>query len=128
MASEPTTSNSATAHVNSLIKGIEGIIVPIAENAIIAACPELGAPVIKQITEKIEQALADEATKIAEVYADFAVVDVQVDSEERNLSKELQAVIAAERSGDQNAIQTAIQAYQSAASALDHDDGSTQPQ
>lgn len=122
--SDPTTTNATAARVDSLIQQIEGILLPIAENAIIAACPTMGAPVIKQITETIEKGIAGEVTKIAELYASFAVDDLQVDSEDAGVSKELQAVIAAEKDGDPNAIQAAIQAYQRAVSALNADDGS----
>jgi hypothetical protein len=124
MGTTPTATNTAAGNINTLINGIEGIVVPIIQGAIIAAVPTLGLPVIKQIVDAIEQDIANEATKIVELYADFVVMDSQVDSEETSVSTALAAVIAAEKTGDQNAIQQAIQLYQTSLSSLDHSDGS----
>lgn len=124
MGAVPTSTNTAAGNINTLINGVEGILLPIVENAIIAAVPAIGLPAIKQITEAIEKGIADEATKIGELYADFAVMDGQVDNEESSVSTTLAAVIAAEKAGDPSAIQQAIAAYQKSLSSLDHSDGS----
>lgn len=126
--STPQPTNQAIAQANTIIKDIENMVVPIVENAVISACPTLGAPVVKQISEAVEQALADKLTKYLETGADFEVIDLQTGAEKDEISSELAAVIAAEKSGDPNAIQQAIAAYQKAQSALVNDDGSGSPQ
>jgi hypothetical protein len=122
MASTPT--NPAANNVNALIKGIEDILVPIAENAIVAAVPTLGLPVIQQIMNAIVQGLSNEATKIAELYADFGVIDLQVDSEESQVDTDIQKIQSDEQKGDANAIKQDIAQYQKDTSALTSDDGS----
>ena len=122
--STPTQTNSTVNEVNAIIKGIEDVCLPLIENAIIAAVPDLGLPVVKQVTEEIEQIFANFLTKWAEEQADFTVIDLQTDSEQSNLSAALKALIAAEQSGNQSAITTALAAYQTAQSALVNDNGS----
>ena len=107
MTSSPTTSNSVANEVNAIIKGIENTCVPLMETAIITAIPALGLPVVKQITEEIEQIISNYLTKYAEEAADFEVIDLQVSNEESNLSKK----------GQSDAD------FQSSQSALVHDDG-----
>lgn len=115
--------NTTANNINTLIKGIENLLSPLIEKAIIVACPTLGAPVIKQITDAIESGLENEATKIGELYADFAVIDVQVETEDAAVSVGLQSVIDAEKTGDPDAIKNAILAYQKSVSAAVTSDG-----
>ena len=122
--SDPTTTNSTVNEVNTVIKGIENICVPLIENLIIAQVPALGLPIVKQITEGIEQILANYLTKWAEEQADFIIIDGQTASEQSNLSAALKALIAAEQSKDQNAITQALSAYQAAQASLVSSDGS----
>ena len=82
----PATTNSTLTAVNTVIKGIENVCLPLIEAAIIAQVPALGPPVVKQITEEIEQILANYLTKWAEEEADFTIIDGQVAAEESNLS------------------------------------------
>ncbi len=113
--STPTTTNKTADTVNSIIKGIENIAVPMIEAALIAKFPLLGAPVVKQITEEVEQVLANYVATYAEQGADFLVIDAQVDSEESKLEN-------AQKEGASDA------AFQAAQSALVNDDGSGQLQ
>lgn len=106
----PTTTNTTANEVNTIIKGIENVCVPLIENAIISAVPALGLPVVKQITEEIEQIFANYLTKWVETQADFAVIDAQVNSEESKLSN------ASKGTDDA--------AFQAAQSALINDSGS----
>jgi hypothetical protein len=89
--STPTTTNTVANEVNTIIKGIENVCVPLIENAIITAVPALGLPVIKQITEEIEQIFANYLTKWAEEQADFAIIDTQVSSEEAAIAQKGQS-------------------------------------
>lgn len=109
--STPTTTNSAADKANSIIKGIENVAVPMIEAALIAKFPLLGAPVIKQITEEVEQVLANYVTKYEEEGADFLIIDEQTDSEESNLEN-------AQKQGASDAD------FQAAQSALINDNGS----
>jgi hypothetical protein len=122
-----TITNPAANTADEVIKSIENILVPIAENAIIAAVPALGLPVIKQITQAIEQALANKLTALAQQGITFSIIDVQVGTEENNISEALQNLIAAEKSGNATEIQTAIQNYQAAQTSLVNSDGAKQP-
>lgn len=123
-APNPTTENSAAGIANTVIKVGETGIVAVAESLAITAVPWLGLPVIKQLWEGIFNFIADKFEKAAATGATFLVIDVQVGNEETQMSKELAAVIAAEKSGDANAIKIAIANYANAQSALVHDDGS----
>ena len=124
----PATTNQTATEVNSVIKSSGGTIVTVTEGLIVADVPWLGTPIVKQIWEAIFNWIASYFIKAAQTGATFAVIDVQVDSEESNISKALSALVAAEKSGDQNAIQTAIKNYQLAQSAIVNDDGSASPQ
>jgi hypothetical protein len=119
--------NHTATQADKMVKTIENILVPIAENAIITACPEMGLPVVKQITEIIEQALADKFTKLAETGVTFAVIDMQVEHEDSNVSDALNALALAYKNGDKDAIVQALKNYADATSAVDHDDGSASP-
>jgi len=107
MTSSPATENKTLNEVNEIIKGIENTCLPLIEGVIIAHVPALGLPVVKQISESIEQIIANYLTKWAETQADFAIIDVQVDQEQSNLQK-------AKSDAD----------FQKAQSALINDDGS----
>ena len=124
---EPFPTNQAATEVNKVIKTIEEICVPIAENAIIAACPEMGWPVVKQITESIETGIANYVTKWEELGATFLVIDVQEAHEQGTLTDDYSAIIAAQKTGNQEAVHNAIIAYANAHSAAIHADGSARP-
>jgi hypothetical protein len=128
MTTSPPITNPVASEANQIIKILEGILVPIAQNAIIAAVPALGLPVVKQITEAIETALANQLTKMAEQGVTFAIIDAQTDSEQDNLSADQAALIEAEKSGNQQEIQQDMEKYAQDNSALINDDGSSPPQ
>lgn len=120
----PSTSNQTAETIDSVIKAGGGAIVSLTETMIIADVPLLGIPVVKQIWEAIFNWIASYFIKAAQTGATFAVIDVQVDAEQSKLSKALSDLIAAEKSGDKNAIQQAIKNYQTAQSAFINSDGS----
>ena len=112
MTSLPT--NKTTSEVNTLISGIETEVLPLIESLIIGAAPDMGLPVVKQVTEDIEKVFANYLTKWAETQADFIVIDGQVDSEESALEKAQK-----DKASDAD--------FQAAQTALVCDDGSSQP-
>src|SRR5271166_5779112 len=114
----PSPVNPAVNTAQDIVKILEDILVPIAENAIIAAVPELGLPIVKQITEAIEEALADKLTALAQTGVSFTVIDTQVTIEKWTISQVLANLIEAEKTGDPNAIKKAIQDYADANSKL----------
>lgn len=126
--SDPTTTNPAATQANAIIKELENILVPIAQAAIEKALPALGFPIIKQITEAIEQAIADKITKLAETGVTFVIVDLQVGREKGNISDDIRAILRDEKLGDENAIAKDIEKYQEDASRLANDDGSATPE
>lgn len=99
-------------------------LVTTAENLAIAAQPWLGYPGVKQIWEALFSFVADKFTQAAQTEGTFIVIDLQVDGEQTNVSKELAALVAAEKLGDMAALKVAIQNYANANSALVHSDGS----
>lgn len=124
----PTNVNGTATTVNKIISAMDNAGVQVVEAMIIADVPFLGWPGIKQIWEGFFAWIASYFIKAEENGATFAVIDIQVGSEESGISKALAAVIAAEKSGDKDAIAKAIQDYQSAQSALVHNDGSAPAQ
>ena len=126
--STPTTTNATATKADSLLKALEGVLVPIAQSAVQTAVPTLSIIVIKQITDAIEQAIANKITVLIEMGVTFEIVDIQTGNEASNVSQALQNVIIAEKSGNQAAIAIAIQAYAHANSALVNSDGSATPQ
>jgi hypothetical protein len=123
----PPTTNQTAATIDSIVKGAGGTLVNVAEALCIAEAPFLGLPVIKQFWELGFQWVASKFILAAETGATFAVIDVQVSKEETNVSAALAAVIAAEKSGNPDAIKSAIQAYANSQSALASYDGSSTP-
>lgn len=122
-----TTINSTATKINTGISTVANALVSGVEKLIIADVPVLGLPVINIIWEALFGWITGYFIKILETGATFLVIDLQVDSEEAGVSKELAAVIAAEKGGNPNAIQAAIEAYANAQSALIHNDGSAAP-
>ena len=91
---------------------------------ILSDVPWLGFPGLKQIWEALFGWIAGYFIKAAENGAAFVIMDLQIDNEKSRISTALAAIVVAEKSGDKNAIQTAIRNYAAAQSALVHDDGS----
>lgn len=125
---DPTTVNSTATKADALLKTLESVLVPIAQAAIQEAVPVLALPVIKQITDAIEQALANKITALIEMGVTFEIIDLQTGKEQSNVSDALSALIAAEKTNNQAAIAIALQAYANANSAMVHSDGSASAQ
>lgn len=127
MGAIPTTTNTAASDINIFISVINKTIETAAQAAIIAAVPELGAPVIKQIIDVIENAVESTITKYEQLGATFIVTDIQVGLEKDAVSHDVQAILNDEKSGDQNALERDEKQYQLDTSSLTHDDGSATP-
>lgn len=133
--STPTTTNATATVADTVISDAlnagEQVAEAAAETALDAAVPFFAVPVVKQITDEIIHLALTELTKelsiTMQTAGTFVIIDTQVNSESSGLSAALLAVIAADKSGDPNAIAQAIKAYQAAQSALANDDGSATP-
>lgn len=126
--SDPTTTNKIADIVNRAIRTLGDTSVQTVQNLIIADIPELGLPFVKQLWEIPFGLIASYFIKFAENGGTFVVIDMQTGAEKIGISKALAEIIAAEKSGDKNAIAKAIVDYQKAQSALVHDDGSAPAQ
>lgn len=124
MANAPSTENKTAAKIDQTVGVLANAGVKAVESMIIANLPWLGFPIIKQLWEIPFGWVASYFVKASENGITFAVVDLQVGQEESNLSKELMALILAEKTGDTVAIQKAMKDYADAQSALVHSDGS----
>jgi hypothetical protein len=120
----PTTTNAPATNTDNTIKTVGDDIIQIVEDAILSDVPALGFPVLKQIWEALFTWISGYFIRAAETGATFIIIDHEVSGEETSLSQALQALIAAEKTGDQNAIKTAIENYAKAQSALINDNGS----
>lgn len=127
MTTGPNTVNKVATVVDAGINGVGSVVVKATETAMIADQPWLGAPIIKPMWEAVFQWFAGYFEKQIDLCATFAVVDAQVGSERTTISKALAALIVAEKSGNQNAIQTALKNYSATQTALANDDGSAAP-
>lgn len=103
------------------------MISPVVEAAVIAVCPELGIPVVKQIVAEFEHLAEDKLAKLAETGATFVIIDFQAANENTRLGRAMAALAVAIRSGDPAAIAAAKKEYDDAQSALVNDDGSAPP-
>jgi hypothetical protein len=122
--STPTTTNSTLTTVNTIIKGIENVCLPLIENAIIAAVPTLGVPVVKQVSEEIETIIANYLDKWAQEQADFTVIDLQTDAEQNSISKDISNIEADEKSSNQTQLAKDEAQYAQDQSSLSNDNGS----
>lgn len=127
MSDKPTTTNQTASAINSGISTGVNIAETVAEDLFFADFPLLNIPVIKQLCKIPFIIVGSYISKAVQGGATFIVIDVQVGAEESKMSKALAALIAAEKTGDQNVIKKAIQDYANAQSALTHDDGSAIP-
>lgn len=123
----PQTTNPVASVVNSVeavaFKALEAGAVAL----IVADVPFLGLPVVKQLLDAVVSYVGGKFSVLFQTASTFAIIDVQTSIEESGVSKTLAAVIAAEKSGDPDAIAKAIAAYQAAQSNLAHSDGSATP-
>ena len=93
-----------------------------------ADVPWLGLPVIKNLFSYIVGWICTYVSRSIQAGVTFAIIDAQVSSEHSDLSAAMDNLLAAEKSGDLNAIQKAIDQYATAHKALVASDGSAKPQ
>ena len=124
MASEPTTTDSTASIVSQTVTDIFGAAVTAAETTIIAAQPWLGLPVIKQLWEALFSYIVGKISGALGTAAGFLVIDLQTYTEVTNAASAIQALQAAQTSGDSNAITQARAQADQAAAALLHYNGS----
>ena len=124
MASEPTTTDSTASIVSQTVTDIFGAAVTAAETTIIAAQPWLGLPVIKQLWEALFSYIVGKISGALGTAAGFLVIDLQTYTEVTNAASAIQALQAAQTSGDSNAITQARAQADAAAAALLHYNGS----
>ena len=124
MASEPTTTDSTASIVSQTVTDIFGAAVTAAETAIIADQPWLGLPVIKQLWEALFSYIVGKISGALGTAAGFLVIDLQTYTEVTNAASAIQALQAAQTSGDSNAITQARAQADAAAAALLHYNGS----
>lgn len=122
--SDPTTVNSGLALSDSMVTTVMDAATAAVEAEIIAAVPELGLPVIKQVLElalHVVEGLTEE--QLLRV-ATFLIVDAQTSLENSNLVKAAGVLAAATATGNADAINQANQDFEKALAALIHFDGS----
>jgi hypothetical protein len=122
--SDPTTVNSGLALSDSMVTTVMDAAIAAVEAEIIAAVPELGLPVIKQVLElalHVVEGLTEE--QLLRV-ATFLIVDAQTGLEQSNLVKAAGVLAAATATGNADAINQANQDFEKALAALIHFDGS----
>lgn len=121
------TTNQTAATVNQELTELLEDTIPAAENAIIAAEPWMATPVLKQIWQAALKYLIDMIAKLAGQGAGFVVLDIQKYNTLTKAADALTAIQAAQKSGDQNALDQANAQADAAADALLHYTGDVKP-
>lgn len=116
MSVVPPPEQNATA--DALISGANSAGVKFIEALIIADFPWMGFPLIRLFLGWGLAFVAGYVTKAEETEVSFLVIDSQTSSEETALSAALKALAVAQKAGNSNEVQKAIQAYADAQSAL----------
>lgn len=125
------TATAINQGISDVVQAIEKVAIASEIAALEAASPIFALPVIKEVmdegltlgTEWIGGKLSVGLQQVGT----FIVIDTQVATEKKGISAALAALMIAEKSGDQKAIQAALAAYGKAQSALINDDGSATP-
>lgn len=125
---DPSTINTTATGANKIVAALGNAGVQIVEGLIIADVPLLGIPVIKQAWEALFGWMASYFVKASELGVTFTIIDIQVGSEENEMSAALASLVAAEKGGNQDDINKAIQNYITAQKDLISFDGSANPQ
>lgn len=120
----PDTTNKTASRVNQWLAALENAGMVAVMALMIADMPWLKWPIIYQFFKLGMGWVGSYVLKASQTGATFFVIDTQVAGEKNALSQALANLIAAEKSGDHDAIKKAIQAYADANSALTHYDGS----
>lgn len=89
-----------------------------------AQAPVLAVPIIKQIFEYLVSWITTPLTTIFGTLLSWGVIDTEIFLEKLGVSNALKALIAAEKTGNPDAIAKALKDFQAANSALDNSDGS----
>lgn len=126
--SDPLPTNPIAAEINRVVAAGNSAGVQLVETLAIADQPWLGYPVIKQLFGYLLSWIDGYLSKAEQAGATFIVIDTQVSIEQSAMSEAVAGLLAAQKSGDENAIKAAIQVYASAQSALVRFDGSAPPQ
>lgn len=127
-----TTADTINQTIDSAVKSGETLAEKAIETAIETAAPNPFLwPVVKQVeefaVEELVQYIGKEVSVNLQQFDTFIVIDTQVSGEKKGISQVLANLMSAEKSGDQNAIQAAVAAYQKAQSALVNSDGAATP-
>jgi len=128
VGSTPQTINPIASRLNGVIRGAETGLAGTVESMAIAAVPQLGWPIVRWIWEALLEWVLSLAAQAVQQGATFEVIDVQVGHEQTALARALAQLIAAQKTGDPNAILAARKAFAEAHASLSHDDGSALPQ
>lgn len=126
--SGPTTTNPTATQADTIIKDIENVLVPVIQAQLRIQIPALDLPVIKQISDIVEQLTANYLTKFIETGVTFAIIDTQTGAEQIQISGDLAAIEADEASGNQTKLTQDEGQYAKDQSALANDSGSASPQ
>lgn len=122
------TASAVNTVVNDVVQGSVQLAEHSLETLIETQVPIFALPVIKQVEEfTIDEIVGFVGNKISiglQQVGTYIVIDTQVNSEKKGVSKALADLMMAEKSGDPQRITDAIKAYADAQSALIHDDGS----
>lgn len=135
----PTQTNPTATTVNTIVSDTFGAAETIATNAIVAEIAAWTGPMapftawlvntfIKPLVSPLVKYIGGKISDVVQTAGTFAIIDEQTSAESSAVSTALAAVIAAQKSGDANALATAIKNYQLAESSLVNDDGSASPQ
>lgn len=125
--SNPSPINKPASDLNTALKISEEVVVSVVEALILYDLPWMGAPGLKQLWTWPLEWVATYFIRVAQMGTTFLIIDEEIGNEEKAVSKTLQAVIDAEKSGDADVLKKAIQDYANANSALIHADGSAHP-
>lgn len=124
---EPFPTNPTASVVNQAIDGVFNVAAKMADAAIFTAAPFLADPVLSELTEEAVQLIANAVYKQFATFVTFEIIDFQSGVEASDQQKALTALKVAQKSGDQNAIQTALTAFAKSCESLTHLDGASQP-
>jgi hypothetical protein len=124
---QPMSTNSTATTADVIIQNANSAIIQLVMTLAIADQPWLGWPVIKTVFSLALGWVDGYLSKAEQTGATFLIIDTQVSSEETAISRAIAAVSAAQKTGDKNALQKAIQDYANAQSALINNNGSATP-
>lgn len=119
----PFPTNPTTTIVNQVIDTVWEAAVKAAEAALIAAVPEMDAPVIEQVSQEVIQLVANALYKQFALLVSFEIIDFQDAGELNAQQKALIALKAAQKLGDTNVLAQALKNFDDATEALTHLDG-----